>query len=95
MSLVRLFGLDTPKMNSHSYFRLGSNTTVTVKSHRGTIPSLPNLGEAFSVLSIDIPVPRISNPDLPDDGNDGKDRNPHFIQDATVLSPLFHATKFH
>ncbi|CAG8891079.1 unnamed protein product [Penicillium egyptiacum] len=59
----------------------GFNTTITIKSHRNTIPSLPDLGEALSVLNITVPVPRISVPGSPDD--DDKDTKPHFIQDAT------------
>ncbi|CAP99128.1 Pc22g18400 [Penicillium rubens Wisconsin 54-1255] len=54
------------------------NTTITIKSHRNTIPSLPDLGEALSILNITVPVPRISVP-----GSDDKDTKPHFIQDAT------------
>ncbi|KAJ5446936.1 hypothetical protein N7445_001757 [Penicillium cf. griseofulvum] len=59
----------------------GSNTTITIKSHRNTIPSLPRLGEALSVLNITVPVPRISIPSSP--GSDDDDQKPHFIQDAT------------
>jgi hypothetical protein len=60
----------------------GFNTTITIKSHRNTIPALPDLGEALSVLNITVPVPRISVPGFP--GGDSKDDKPHFIQDATV-----------
>ncbi|KAJ5150750.1 uncharacterized protein N7500_010939 [Penicillium coprophilum] len=59
----------------------GSNTTITIKSHRNTIPYLPHLGEALSVLNITVPVPRISIPGSPD--NNDEDKKPHFIQDAT------------
>ncbi|OQE36326.1 hypothetical protein PENCOP_c012G04621 [Penicillium coprophilum] len=59
----------------------GSNTTITIKSHRNTIPYLPHLGEALSILNITVPVPRISIPGSPD--SDDEDKEPHFIQDAT------------
>ncbi|KAI3126357.1 hypothetical protein DTO027I6_7032 [Penicillium roqueforti] len=59
----------------------GLNTTITIKSYRNTIPSLPNLGEALSVLKITVPIPRISIPGSP--GSDDDDNKPHFIQDAT------------
>lgn len=62
----------------------GFNTSVTTKTHRNTIPSLPNLGEALSVLNITVPVPQISTPGSP--SNEGEDSKPHFIQDATVSS---------
>lgn len=63
----------------------GLNTTVTVQSHEGTIPTLPQLGQALSALALDIPVPRIR---FPGDDDQDSDR-PHFIKDATVLSALF------
>ncbi|KAJ5342010.1 hypothetical protein N7541_011134 [Penicillium brevicompactum] len=59
----------------------GFNTSVTTKTHRNTIPSLPNLGKALSVLNITVPVPQISTPGRPP--NEGEDSKPHFIQDAT------------
>ncbi|CAG7930879.1 unnamed protein product [Penicillium olsonii] len=58
----------------------GLNTTVALKTHRETIPSLPHLGEALSVLNITVPVPQINSPASPGNGDDSK---PHFIQDAT------------
>ncbi|KUM65364.1 hypothetical protein ACN42_g1706 [Penicillium freii] len=57
------------------------NTTITIKSHRNTIPSLPGLGEALSVLNITVPVPRIYIPGEP--GSDDGDQKPRFIHDAT------------
>ncbi|KAJ5105442.1 hypothetical protein NUU61_002789 [Penicillium alfredii] len=61
----------------------GSNTTVTIRSHRETIPALPELGEALSRISLEIPVPRLSLPGSPkDDKKDGQ--RSHFIQDATL-----------
>lgn len=62
----------------------GFNTSITTKTHQNTFPSLPDLGEALSVLNITVPVPQISAPGSPPDA--GEDSNPHFIQDATVSS---------
>ncbi|KAJ5214376.1 hypothetical protein N7449_001545 [Penicillium cf. viridicatum] len=59
----------------------GLNTSITIKSHKNTIPSLPGLGEALSVLNITVPVPRISIPGSP--GSDDGDQKPRFIHDAT------------
>lgn len=70
------------------FFHSGLNTTITIKSYRNTIPSLPNLGEALSVLNITVPIPRISIPGSP--GSDDDDNKPHFIQDATVHAPSTH-----
>ena len=71
---------DTPEvLLTHN---TGLNTTVALKTHRETIPSLPHLGEALSVLNITVPVPQINSPASPGSGDESK---PHFIQDATVL----------
>ncbi|KAJ6785770.1 hypothetical protein PWT90_06615 [Aphanocladium album] len=75
----------------------GKNTTLTIRSHRGSIPNLPELGEALSRLNLTFPTPRL---DLPDDGNKhGNNSLPAFIHDAifhlltssatfTLASPL-------
>ncbi|KAJ5502218.1 hypothetical protein N7463_005092, partial [Penicillium fimorum] len=73
-------GVDAGRALLSSYIS-GSNTTITIKSHRNTVPSLPHLGEALSVLNVTVPVPRISIPGSP--GGDDEDKKPHFIQDAT------------
>ncbi|KAE8150086.1 hypothetical protein BDV25DRAFT_155026 [Aspergillus avenaceus] len=58
----------------------GFNTSVTIRSHEGTIPGLPKLGQALSRLGLEVQVPRVPVPGSP--GNsDGK---PGFIQDATL-----------
>ena len=72
---------------------LGYDTTLTLKTHNGTIPSQPALGKALSKFEIDIPTPRLQppkNPNHPDgDGDDDRDKNsPHFIDDATVVAAL-------
>ncbi|KAJ5149505.1 hypothetical protein N7448_001083 [Penicillium atrosanguineum] len=61
----------------------GSNTSVTIKTHEGTFPSLPNIGRGLSAVPIDVPVPRLSTPGSPGDG-DEEDRGPNFIQDSTI-----------
>ena len=79
-----------------SEYMSGYNTTITVRTHRGTIPALPWIGEALSRIDLTIPAPRLRLPGEDDDGDgdgdgddDGEDNGqPHFIRDATfhVLS---------
>ncbi|KAL9068364.1 MAG: hypothetical protein Q9157_006527 [Trypethelium eluteriae] len=73
----------------------GYNTTLTLKTHSGTIPTQPALGKALERFELEIPTPRLRGPKRPndgdgdgDDGDDDDDRRPHFIEDATVLSSL-------
>ena len=72
----------------------GCNTTVTIRSDRRTIPTLPNLGLAMSKLQLHVPVPKIPSP--PDDGDDDDDDNDddgegrtRFIRDATVCRDVY------
>ncbi|KAE8390651.1 hypothetical protein BDV23DRAFT_155021 [Aspergillus alliaceus] len=58
----------------------GYNTSVTIRSHEGTIPAIPNLGQALSKLGFEVQIPRLPVPGDPDD-EDGK---PRFIQDTTL-----------
>ena len=72
---------------------VGFNTTLTLKTHNGTIPSQPSLGKALSLFEIEIPTPRLQPPKNPNhpDGDNGDDRDanaPHFIDDATVVPAL-------
>lgn len=66
----------------------GFNTTLTLKTHKDTIPSQPALGEVLSRLKLDLPTPKLRHGD--DDENGDK---PRFIKDATVclenLLPAF------
>ncbi len=76
-----------------SQYISGYNTTLTLKTHKDSIPSQPGLGRALSRLEIVIDTPKLSPPRSPGDGGneDDPDRNdsgPHFIRDATVL-PAF------
>ncbi|KAL6234197.1 hypothetical protein BDW75DRAFT_212950 [Aspergillus navahoensis] len=70
-----------------SRFVSGFNTSVKMKTHEGTIPALPKLGQALSRLGFEVQIPNLSrgrnpnsDPDQPgqDDGHEG------FIQDATL-----------
>lgn len=79
----------------HGSHILGANTTVKIKMHEGTFPTLPELGRALSVFPFDVPVPRMSIPRAPGDDDDD-DKPPSFIQDATVCllfpyNEIFHA----
>ncbi|KAL1968834.1 hypothetical protein VTN77DRAFT_1195 [Rasamsonia byssochlamydoides] len=69
-----------------SHYISGFNTTVTLQSHKGSIPALPNLGQALSTIRIDIPVPKLPIPGNDDDGEPGGDDDgkPRFIKDATL-----------
>ncbi|KAK1720084.1 uncharacterized protein CLUP02_01165 [Colletotrichum lupini] len=64
-----------------SEYLSGRNVTIDVKTHRGTIPTAPLIGEGLSKLNISIAAPKL---DLPGEG----DKKGHFIRDATfhVLS---------
>ncbi|OAA76197.1 hypothetical protein LEL_05881 [Akanthomyces lecanii RCEF 1005] len=58
----------------------GKNTSVTIRSHRGTLPSLPDIGEALSGINFTLPTPRL---ELPGDGNKHDNTSlPGFIRDA-------------
>ena len=70
---------------SNSFAPVGSNTTVTVQSYNGTIPSLPQLGKALSKLKFDVQIPGVPVRRAPGKEPDD-DQGPSFIQDATVLS---------
>lgn len=84
-----------------SQYISGYNTSITLQTHEGTIPSLPGLGRAFSKFAIDIPTPHLKAPERKDPGNgnggddDGNDDDddvdkPHFIEDA--IMHLFSST---
>ncbi|KAL2185362.1 hypothetical protein L209DRAFT_733240 [Thermothelomyces heterothallicus CBS 203.75] len=87
----------------------GYSTNVTLRTHRGTIPSLPQLGEALARLSFTLPAPRLRFPGQDSDDDDGDDEDegeqPRFIRDATfhilsstatftLVSPLLHNAIF-
>jgi hypothetical protein len=60
-----------------SQFLSGFNTTVTVKTHRGSIPAAPLIGDALSRLDLEISAPKLS---LPGDKPEEKER---FIRNST------------
>ncbi|ATY62084.1 hypothetical protein A9K55_009065 [Cordyceps militaris] len=79
----------------------GKNTTITIRSHRGSVPSLPELGEALSRIHVSIPTPRL---ELPGDGHAPTNTSaPGFLREAffhlltssatfVLVSPLRHNT---
>ncbi|KAE9989379.1 hypothetical protein EG327_002813 [Venturia inaequalis] len=73
-----------------SQYISGYNTTISLRTHKGTLPSQPALGKALSGFTITIPTPRMHSPKPPADG-DGPENppeedagKPHFIQEATM-----------
>lgn len=60
-----------------SEYLSGYNTTITVRTYNGTIPSQPKLGEALSRLNITLPAPQLRLP-----GKD-EDEQTRFLRDAT------------
>lgn len=78
----------------------GKNTTITLRAHNDTIPTLPIIGEALSKINLTVSTPRL---DLPGDGDNGESEG--FIRDATfhifsstaaftLASPLRHDTVY-
>ncbi|KAH2801439.1 hypothetical protein KXW19_001114 [Aspergillus fumigatus] len=61
----------------------GSNITMTVQGHEGTIPALPRLGRALSKLGFEFQLPRMSIPGSPKAPN-GDNGDTRFIQEATL-----------
>ena len=79
--------------NLLSEYISGYNTTLTLKTHNGTIPAQPRLGRALSNLEVVIDTPKLSLPGFPGHGgrdgdSDHNNQGPHFIRDATVF-PAF------
>jgi hypothetical protein len=69
-----------------SQYISGWNTTLTFKTHKGSIPSQPSLGKALSKFEIEMPFPKLSTPsdgDKEGDKDDDERTGPHFIRDAT------------
>jgi hypothetical protein len=67
-----------------SQYLSGYNTTLTFRTHEGTVPSQPSFGKALSHFSITIPAPRLHTPKPPpsdedpppDDGDGDKPDDP-------------------
>ncbi|KAL3450705.1 hypothetical protein BJX65DRAFT_269906 [Aspergillus insuetus] len=69
-----------------SQYVSGHNTSVTITTHKGTIPALPNLGQSLSRLGFEAQIPRLpvhrdpgGDPDEPGHNGPGG-----FIQEATL-----------
>lgn len=91
-----------------SQYISGWNTTLVVKLHIGSLPTLPRLGEVLGRrFGVEIPAPRLKvpKPDPPPKDPDDEDEGTHFIKDATMhlitstatftlLSPLRHSTLY-
>ena len=89
-----------------SQYISGWNTTISLQTHEGTIPTQPALGKALSRFAIEVETPRLGVPTPKDPGDPGHgDEGTHFIKDAvmhlitstatfTLLSPLRHSTIF-
>ncbi|KHO02016.1 uncharacterized protein MAM_01017 [Metarhizium album ARSEF 1941] len=80
-----------------SEYLSGKNTTIALRTHNGTIPTMPIIGEALSKINITLSTPRLELP-----GEEGKEGQ-GFIRDATfhilsstatfmLASPLHHDT---
>lgn len=55
----------------------GFNTSAILRTHRGSIPGLPDLGNSLSRMNFTMALPRLSLP-----GGDDDDKG-HFLRDAT------------
>lgn len=70
-----------------SEYLSGKNTSITLRAHRDSIPSVPVIGEALSRINMTLPTPRLNLPDDDDDDGDdddeGKGHGQGFIRDAT------------
>lgn len=92
-----------------SQYISGFNTTITLRTHEGSVPNQPGLGKALAKFAVDVPTPDLGPPHPPSDGHgdddEDEEKGPHFIQDATMhlftstasftlLSPLRHSTVF-
>lgn len=74
-----------------SQFISGYNSTLTIRTHAGSIPAQPGLGKALEKFEITIPTSRLLTPGQPGDGDgSGKPDRPHFITDT--IMHLFSST---
>lgn len=90
-----------------SQYISGYNTTLTVQTHKDSIPFQPALGVALARFNITLPTPSLRSDPPSDDPYDpqppDKKEGPHFLRDATfhlltstatfiLLSPLRYST---
>lgn len=62
---------------------------MTLKAYNGTIPALPDLGQALSGLAFEVVVPKLRFPSDGEGGDEPDDKDKQgFIKDATVLSSI-------
>ncbi|KAL2852840.1 hypothetical protein BJY01DRAFT_232489 [Aspergillus pseudoustus] len=69
-----------------SQYVSGHNTSVTITTHKGSIPALPNLGQSLSRLGFEVQIPRLPIHRDPDGDPDqpGQNGPGGFIQEATL-----------
>lgn len=83
-----------------SDYASGKNATITLRTHRDSIPRMPLVGEALSHMNLTLPAPRFS---LPGSDTRPEGERQHFVHDATfhifsstasfiLASPLHHNT---
>ncbi|OAA71185.1 hypothetical protein ISF_01736 [Cordyceps fumosorosea ARSEF 2679] len=60
----------------------GKNTNITIRSHRGSLPNLPDLGEALSRLNLTLPTPRLELPGGDGSRHDNTSSMPGFVREA-------------
>lgn len=70
--------------NLLSQYISGWNTTMTFKTHAGSVPNNRGIGEALSKFPIEMSMPHLSAGEGGGDGEDGGSDRPHFIQSATI-----------
>ncbi|KAF4123812.1 hypothetical protein GMORB2_5528 [Geosmithia morbida] len=63
----------------------GKNTTLEVRTHAGTFPTMPLLGQALSGLNLTVPTPHLGLPGGDHGGGGGTPPtgDGHFVRDAT------------
>lgn len=72
-----------------SIVSLGRNTTLTIRPHDNSLPSMPFLSRVLASFEVTIPTPRFGGVGAPDDH-----RPSLFIESATVSSLLPYSTLY-
>ncbi|EUC50097.1 hypothetical protein COCMIDRAFT_83015 [Bipolaris oryzae ATCC 44560] len=72
-----------------SQYISGFNTTITVQAHEQSVPAAPYIGRLLSRFPIERPMPHLSTPKKPSDGDDDDedpddDGKSHFIRSTTM-----------
>lgn len=68
---------------------IGFNTSITVQAHEQSVPAAPYIGRLLSHFPIERPMPHMSTPKKPSDGDDDgddpeDDGKSHFIRGTTM-----------